>query len=347
VFGSDGRASQQRHRSRGGRSVVGVSTGGPSTGAVDVTQEAPLPRDAAWYSPVFVVAPPRSHSSVVSAMIGMHHQMFGFPELSLFRRELIGELLVDPPDWRHAPVSQLLAGVLRSLAELHEGTQDEASVARALDWLQRRRQWSGAHVSDHLFGHLVPRTPVEKSPENSSTWEYLRRLDVAYPRARYLHLTRHPLSTIRSMYRAWSGLGYWDIPGELMVQFCVGSWFFHHERLLEFLSGVSPDRTLRVRSEDVLNAPRAELSGICQWLGIDASEQAVATMMRPDLSPFARKGPVNASGGNDPEFLNDPRPRPTVIPPTLGFPSDWLVDPWMQMSCMELAHRLGYHERAD
>ena len=51
-----------------------------------------------------------------------------------------------------------------------------------------------------MLGLVEPLIGIEKSPENSSREDYLERLDGAYPRARFLHVTRHPLPTVRSMY---------------------------------------------------------------------------------------------------------------------------------------------------
>ncbi len=41
-------------------------------------------------------------------------------------------------------------------------------------------------------------------------------------------------------------------------------------------------------------------------------------------------------------FLADPKPHAVVDPPNVEFPPEWLIDPWMKVSCVELAHQLGY-----
>lgn len=53
-----------------------------------------LPPDT--FSPVFVLAPARSHTSVVTQMLGQHPETYAFPELVLFNGETL-ESLFDPP----------------------------------------------------------------------------------------------------------------------------------------------------------------------------------------------------------------------------------------------------------
>lgn len=320
----------------------------PTPSALPQPQIVPQPtRHPTWFRPVFVLAPARSNSSVVSSMIGMHPELYGFPELSLFRDVTVAQLLASPPGWRGLPARTRTAGLARALAELHEGKQDEASVWRARHWLECRPEWEAAAVFDHLLALVAPRVGLEKSPENSNREDYLERLETAYPRCRFLHVTRHPVTTVQSMYAAWSPLGLWMIPDELFHLHLLGTWLFHHARVKRFTESLPPDRWIRVRSEDVLNAPREELPRICRWLGIDHGDDAIEAMLHPEKSPYARLGPRNAMGGNDPGFLEAPVPRQAVLPTTLDIPKEWVVDPWLYVSVVEFAATLGYkNERA-
>jgi hypothetical protein len=306
-------------------------------------QVAPAPqRDPLWFSPLFVLAPARTNSTVAATMIGMHPQLCGFPELALFRRDTIGELMVDPPGWRGAPAQRRMAGLLRSLAQVHDGEQTDASVAAAVAWLDERRAWPVGQVYDHLLAGVAPRIGVEKSPENASRDDYLARLAASYPRARFIHLTRHPVPSVRSMHHHWHELGYWTITPELFFHFCLGVWYFQHERIQRFVGALPEDRRLTVRSEDLLNTPGPALERICAWLGIDAGPEAIDAMQHPERSPHARIGPAAALGGGDSGFLNAPALRPTELPASLDVPADWVVDPWQVVAAIDLAHRLGY-----
>jgi hypothetical protein len=302
----------------------------------------PATRDPLWYSPLFVLAPARSHSTVVATMLGMHPQTFGFPELALFRRPTVQDLAADPAGWRGVPARARSAGLLRALAQAHQGTQTDETINAAQAWLHARSAWTGEHVYDHLLASVAPRIGVQKSPEDSSRDEYLARVVAAYPRARFLHLTRHPLTSVASMHRVWKDLGYWNIAPELFHNFCVGVWCHQHRRIDRFVSALPPDRGFRVRAEDVLNTPDVALAAVCRWLGIDASAEAVETMRHAELAPYAWLGPASARGGGDGGFLRDPVPRAAELPAALELPLEWSVDPWLAVTALELAGRFGY-----
>jgi hypothetical protein len=307
-----------------------------------VTVAAPPGRDPLWFSPAFVLAPARSNSSVVTAMLGEHPEICGFPELALFRKDTVDELLTDPPGWKGPATRLRLAGVFRALAEHHDGGQTPETIEAAARWVEARRSWTVADLLDHLLGLAAPRIGLEKSPENSSREEYLVRLSAAYPRARFLHLTRHPVPSIASMHRVWSDKDYWRVPPELFYHFCLGVWYYQHTRIQRFIASLPPDRGLQVRSEDVLNDSGETLQRICRWIGIESSAETLDAMRHPERSPYARTGPKGALGGWDTGFMRDPVLRPTELPATFDFPSEWILEPWLQLASLELATGFGY-----
>lgn len=301
-------------------------------------------RDPSWWAPVFVLAPARSLSSVVTAMIGQHPQLHSFPELSLFRAEYTDQLLVDPPGWLGSPSRNRVGGLLRALAQSHDGKQDEESIERALEWLTARKDWPVALVLDHLLAGVAPLVGVEKSPENSGRDSFLQRMTSSYPRARYVHLVRHPVTTVRSMHGAWSTRGWWRVEPELFNQFCWSLWYFQHKRIADFGKTLPPDRFIRVRAEDLANRPDEFLPPLCRWLGVDASAEAVSCMKFPERSAYAALGPSNARGGADLSFLGSPSLRLAELPEGLSPPDDWTLDPWSVLMVHRLATELGYGE---
>ena len=302
-------------------------------------------RDPDRFRPVFVLAPARSNSSVVASMVGMHPDLYGFPELSLWRAEKVRDLISDPPNARGLSGQARTAGLARAIAAVFAGGQDIEAVQWARQWLEGRSEWDVACVFDELQARVSPLIALEKSPENSNRQDYLDRLSAAYPQARFLHVTRHPVPTVRSMYKAWKPMNLWDLPDDLWHLYLLGTWLFQHGRIRSFTQALPPERWMMVRSEDVLNAPAQTLPRICQWLGVDAGEAAVEAMQHAERSPFARLGPETALGGNDPGFLESPRPRPTELPESLDLPTEWQVDPWTHVAVVEMALVLGYHHR--
>jgi hypothetical protein len=293
-------------------------------------------------APLFVLAPARSHTSVISTMIGLHPQLAGFPELTIFRRSTVQELITDPPGWKGIPTRGRLAGLLRVLAQFHDGEQSARTVAAAMEWLEQRREWGVADVFDYLLEQVAPRTGVEKSPDNSARADFLTRLRRSYPRARFIHLTRHPVTTAESMWAVYHDKGLWNIPPELLHQFCLGAWYFHHCRILRLAGELPPDQLLRVRSEDVLADPPAQLAAIARWIGVDDDQASIEAMCHPERSVFAAPGPEGAEGGNDAKFLQSPGLRQARWPDGVGVPAEWVIDPWFHVEVLRLAAVLGY-----
>jgi Sulfotransferase family len=278
-------------------------------------------------------------------MIGQHPQLVGFPELKLFLYPTVGELEASLPAlWRDRGVTHRSPGLVRAVAEFLFGGQSAGSVIDAQAWLQERAHWSGVDVLDVLQAHIHPRGAVEKSPENVTTPAAFHRLSAAYPMARYLHLTRHPASTLHSMLEHWRRTMLDEPPGGLQVS-CVASWLDVNQRILRF-GALNGDRYRRIRAEDVLNDPFVQLRSIASALGVRADDDAVVAMSHPESSPFARFGPrcTGVAGGSDPGFLRSPVPRRAVLPHSLDQPPGWTGDPALWSMAAALAAQLGYHK---
>jgi hypothetical protein len=304
--------------------------------------------------PLFVLAPPRSFTSVTCAMIGVHPEMFGLPETNLFARETYGKLAPlykTRPPFRH--------GLLRAFAELTFGEQSDENVNVVKVWLERQNMTPTKDLFEDLGALAEPRELVEKSPLHVYKMENLERIERAFPDARYLHLTRHPRGTCESIYalrqetlervnkmKEKLGAAPGPVEGPLTSQLQMTPerlWFDPHMNILEFLQQVPTGRRLRLRGEDLLADPDRYLVEIAEWLGISHSPEAIAAMKHPETSPFACLGPPTARFGNDPSFLEAPalRPyRPKVE--DMEAPLSW--DPTLKFTDVvtDLAGLLGY-----
>jgi hypothetical protein len=301
------------------------------------------PRFPDRFSPVFVLAPARSCSSVITTMIGQHPDLAGMPELKLFCCPTIGELAATLPQyWIDRGKTHRSPGLVRALAEFEFGGQEPDALAAAQDWLRERADWSGADVFDSLMSRLEPRVAVEKSPENVADDASLERLANAYPAARYIHLTRHPVAAQRSMELHLRRVidGYAAL-GEPMVG--IAAWYEVHTRIQSFCAGLPDNRHMRLRAEEVLDDPDATLSGVTAFLGVSADVHALEAMKRPEASAFARLAPCGGvGGGNDIGFLTDPELRKVDLPPSLAPPCGWKLDIAVWRAVADLARGFGY-----
>jgi hypothetical protein len=277
-------------------------------------------------------------------MIGQHPELTALPELKLFAYSTIADLAASLPRyWVERGVRHRSPGLVRAVAHFEFGNQTTDSIASAQKWLQDRAHWSGADIFDCLLERISPHTGVEKSPENVETDDALRRLAAAYPKARYLHLTRHPITTQRSMREHLSR----TIP-EVSMQdqpmLGVAFWAETHHRILCFAASLPKHAYMRVKAEEVLNDTHSQLRSIAAWLGIRVDNDALEAMKHPEASPFASPGPMASGiiGGNDPNFLRDPVPHSVEVPRTLDRPEDWVGNASLWSRTVDLANRLGY-----
>ena len=277
-------------------------------------------------------------------MVGRHPDLVDLPELKLFCYPTIRELEKSLPSFLiERGVTHRSPGLVRALAQFMFAGQTLKSLASARAWLQERGHWSGADVLDVLMECNRPRYCVEKSPEDVESDAILQRLAAAYPSARYLHLTRHPVTTQQSMAKHLNK-GSRGRHRDAHPAALVGAWFVTHQRILRFAAALPSSRYLRVRSEDVLNDRQSNLRRIAGWLGLRADDSAVSAMSNPAASPFACFGPEGSGvvGGNDHDFLRDPAPHEVELPATLDPPAGWSEEPRVWKMVAQLGADLGY-----
>ena len=280
-------------------------------------------------SPLFLLAPPRSFTSVISAMLGQHPQMYGLPEMHLFGAETIGEW------WRYFSGAKSLrkAGTLRAVAQLYFGKQTEHSIKLARRWLRRRSHLTTGLLFQRLAERVDPRILVDKSTSTVYRLESMQRTYDVFPHARYIHLVRHPRGHGESVMkfineREKIGLlpsRHWmlrlaslrdrsqrqdtqRIDGDLDPQY---GWYRLNMTICKFLESVPEEQKLRVRSEDLLTDPGRVLREIATWMGVRTDDEAIEEMKHPERSPYACFGPPGARFGNDRFFLENPALRPS------------------------------------
>lgn len=324
--------------------------------------------------PLFILCPIRSFSSIACAMIGQHPEMYGFPELRLFNADTLegvlhyhdnltsrgesslrdsldkviaGHVLFFKLHEQRLEPARFSDGLLRAFAELRFGGQTARGIEQAETWLQERGDWPVRDVFDVLREAIQPRRAVDKSPHTGMSTEAMKRVHRLYPQARFLHLTRHPVSTQKSMHKFLESAfrkTYPDGDPRNLVGHCARLWYGTHRGILDFTRVLPSEQTMRLRGEDLLEAPKTHLERIARWLEVRTDPQSIEAMMHPEWSPYANPGPQTAHFGNDPKFLAEPKLRPAAIPPFLETPARWNLDADLQRHIIELAHELGYAE---
>jgi hypothetical protein len=298
-------------------------------------------------APLFILAPPRSFTSVVCAMVGQHPAMLGLPEVNLSvtsRMETWLRLYLHTGSF-------LSHGLLRAVAELEFGGQSEDTVSRAGWWLEFRRASGTGEVFRELAAAAGDRAVVDKSPSTVLHPEFLRRTAETFPDARYLHLVRHPRATCASIQAAPEIMAAIAVFSKAMDLGACGSspdpetlWLHSHRNITAFLETVPECRRLRLRGEDLITEPERHLAVVAQWAGIDVGPDSLDAMKRPERSPFAGFGPDGARFGNDPKFLENPALRSRAVrSQSIDGPVTWRSDgSGLSEEVKRLARSFGY-----
>lgn len=279
--------------------------------------------------PIFILASPRSFTSLVCAMLGQHPEAYGVPEINLFVTETLNQLL----EYSRAKRGFMIHGLLRTIAQLYAGEQTIESIQMARRWMHRRMDLNTSEVYRELCGRVAPLRIVDKSPAYSKNLKLLGSVDKTFPKAHYLYLTRHPRDQGKSVVKApqavltliaADSIDYSTNPPTIDPQY---AWYRRQRKILNFLAKISPEQQMRLRGEDLCNAPREYLQKICQWLNFSWSESIYQAMLRTQDSSYACMGPYGAQWGNNPGFQTAPafRHRP-LAPSQLEGPLPWRSD---------------------
>jgi len=246
-------------------------------------------------------------------MLGRHPQLYGFPELVLFRGDTLSEGVLQEtvrPRWRQS-------GLLRSVAELRFGAQDADAIEHAHRWIAARADAPVRDVFDELLAMVAPRRGVEKSPDTLQDEASLGRCLFAYPEAQFVHLVRSPRATAHSQIEHWQAMGF-PQPECGWWTGALAAWCSAHALVLEHTRTLPPGRVVRVRAEDVLRNPKTELARVADELCLRSDAVAVEEMLHPERSPYAAPGPPNAPGGLDHKFLDAPQLRRVIFSSNAG-----------------------------
>ena len=224
---------------------------------------------------VFILSPPRSGSTLLRVMLGGHPSLFAPPELELLSFETLAERKAALSGRYGSFLEKTalgdrynfwLEGMVRAIMALR-GCDAEEAKRTMEDW--EGRQLTTIQCYRLMQSWLGDRILVDKTPSYSFNLETLKRAEVHFDRALYIHLLRHPRAMIRSFEEAkfdqiFVGYEHSLSPRALAESF----WLISHQNILEFLKGVPAHRQYRLKYEELVNRPRAAVEGICQFLGL-------------------------------------------------------------------------------
>ena len=186
--------------------------------------------------PIFIVGMPRSGTTLIEQILGSHERVFPAGELRQFPQAL--GLALGP-----------MEGLALSPEQMPRlGQLDFERLAA--DYLASTRPRCGhtAHFTDKLPMNFL----------------HLGLIARAFPGARFIHVTRHPLAVCWSNFKILFGDGHeWSYRLEDIAQF-----YLLYRRLMSHWIALMPDRIHRVHYEDLVADPEAITRGLLDHCGL-------------------------------------------------------------------------------
>jgi len=214
---------------------------------------------------LFVLAPPRSGTTLLRVMLGGHPELFAPPELFLLSFNAMDERKAAFPDAE----SFWLEGALLAVMRLRDCSLEEARAIVA-DFESRRAPVKAFYAQ--LQEWAGQRTLVDKTPSYAYDPATLQRAEADFDQPVYVHLTRHPYGMIHSYQEAKMDLLIRrrfdrDLPftSREMAEMV---WRLCHENVREFLEGVPASRHLQISFEALVSQPRETLQALCDKLDL-------------------------------------------------------------------------------
>jgi amino acid adenylation domain-containing protein len=220
---------------------------------------------------LFVLAPPRSGTTLLRVMLAGHPGLFAAAELQLLGFESLPQRAAA----YSGKYGLWLEGAVRAIMEI-EGCDGDA--ARRIMAEHEARGSSTGEFYRVLQERIAPRMLVDKSPQYALDPGALQRAERDFDGALYIHLSRHPYAMIKSFekYRMDQVLYLHEQPftARTLAELV---WLVSHRNILEFLDDVPARRHVHVRYEDLVRDPEAAMRLVCERLGLEMHE----AMLKP------------------------------------------------------------------
>lgn len=269
---------------------------------------------------LFILSPPRSGSTLLRVMLAGHSRLFSPQELYL---GCFSDMAAHD---RHLGGTVLNMGVIATVAELLSRT---GAWNLYVQWKQGAVPT--AEVYSFFSSRLGGRTLVDKSPLFFPPQAVIRRLASLFPRARFVHLVRHPVACISSYVRERFHGIFPETRG--IDPYDCGEWVWTRvqEGILEVEAELGPGRMHRLYFEDLTGDPERALRRLCPSLGL-SFEPAL-------LTPYS--GHRMVAGGfqvGDPNFTRHTSIRADKAE---AFRDD-VLPRGLREETLAVAERLGY-----
>ncbi len=280
---------------------------------------------------IFILAPPRSGTTLLRVMLAGHPELFAAAELQLLCFNTLDERL----EAFSGKFSLWLEGTIKTIMETKNCGVDEAN--RIMEECEQNH-YTTKQFYRKIQNWIGNKTLVDKSPSYVLDPNTLEKAELDFNNALYIHLVRHPYSMVSSFtsYHMDQVLFLKDHMfsprqlGELV-------WFISHDNTLQFLKKIPKHRKYQILFEDLVDRPKQIMEEMCQTLGLSFHTDLIKPYK--DIDKKMTDGLYKDSRPmGDTKFLNHQRIDPKVAESWKGI----INDNFLSDITWELASSFGY-----
>ena len=211
---------------------------------------------------IFILAPPRSGTTLLRVMLAGHPDLFAANEL-----QLLGfHTLKDRRNAYSGKYSLWLEGLLRAVMELKNC---DANEAKALIRQYEEKDYTTQQFYALLQSWIGDKILVDKSPSYALDPAILEKAEREFDNAIFIHLVRHPYAMVTSLekYHLDQVLYLKEHPytarevGELI-------WLKSHQNISKFLQKIPQHRQFRIIYEDLVTQAEKVMDALCDAIGL-------------------------------------------------------------------------------
>ncbi|TAK34570.1 MAG: amino acid adenylation domain-containing protein [Saprospiraceae bacterium] len=214
-------------------------------------------------SPIFILAPPRSGTTLLRVMLAGHPSLFACNELQLLHFETLKERSAAYT----GKFSLWSEGLIRAVMELKHCEANEAKL------LLRDMEQQGVTTRgmfEKLHEWAGGRTLVDKSPSYALDAAALKKAVADFPKARFIQLVRHPYSMVRSFEKYHMDQVLYLHPHDFSPrQLGELVWLESQKTTEAFFETLPEGQKFTLLYEDLVTRPEEAMRQMCEKLGLE------------------------------------------------------------------------------
>jgi len=218
---------------------------------------------------IFVLAPPRSGTTLLRVMLAGHPQLFAASELQL----LLFESMRQRNEAFEGKYKLWLEGLIRAVMEIRGCSGDEAwKLIAEFEAKDAPTKACYREIQDWI----APRILVDKSPSYARDMAVMAKAERDFDAPLYIHLSRHPHGMIHSFCSYhFEQVIFLRSPGFRGQQLGELIWQVSHRNILQFLDGIPAERQFSLRFEDLVGEPETAMRNLSGHFGLAYNERLV------------------------------------------------------------------------